>query len=213
MSSSPVAVTCWFWLLVSFSVCILCTLGNIKLLFSEKYGTWSNGTVVLDLPMKSASSLKLSNRNLIIVFLVSSISQSRLLSFTYLLCTFCFAFMSQILFCTSQVSFIRESFNSRISTFKEENYSWKEFEKEVVLLILVSGVRILINNSGESGKVSLSLASGVLVTFLICGGSGKVWSDDAYDVWSTFLDISKESRPWMALLRFLSAFEASVFMI
>ena len=74
-------------------------------------------------------------------------------------------------------------------------------------------MRILINNSGESGKVSLSLASGVLVTFLICGGSGKVWSDDAYDVWSTFLDISKESRPWMALLRFLSAFEASVFMI
>ena len=50
----------------------------------------------------------------------------------------------------------------------------KEFEKEVVFLIFVSGVRISFNKSGELGKVSLSSVSGVLVAFIICGGSGKV---------------------------------------
>ena len=54
--------------------------GNIKLLFSEKSGVWSNGTVVFGLPIEPASCLKLSISNLIIVFLVSSSSQSRLLS-------------------------------------------------------------------------------------------------------------------------------------
>ena len=36
----------------------------------EKLGVWSNGTVVFDLHMESASCLKLSISNLIIVFLV-----------------------------------------------------------------------------------------------------------------------------------------------
>ena len=78
--------------------------------------------------------------------------------------------MSLILFRTSYISFIRESFNSYNSAFNEEIDSF------------VSGVRMSFNNSGESGKVSLSLASGVLVAFSICGRSGKVWSDDVCDV-------------------------------
>ena len=44
-------------------------------------------------------------------------------------------------------------------------------------------MRILFNNSGELGKVSLSSVSGVLVAFIICGGSSKVLSDDVCDVW------------------------------
>ena len=55
---------------------ILCVhifyLDNIKLLFSEKLVVWSNDTVGFDLPMESASCLKLSISNFIIAFLVSS---------------------------------------------------------------------------------------------------------------------------------------------
>ena len=72
------------YLLVLFYCKILCVhifLGNIKLLFSEKSGVWSNGTVVFGLTIESASCLKLSISYLIIVFLVSSSSQSCLLSF------------------------------------------------------------------------------------------------------------------------------------
>ena len=97
------------------------------------------------------------------------------------------------------MSFIRESFNSHNSAFNKENDSWKEFEKEVVCLIFVSGVRISFNNIGELGKVSLSSVSGVLVAFIICGGSGKVLSVDVSDVWSTFLNVLKESRAWFFL--------------
>ena len=80
----------------------------------------------------------------------------------------------------------------RTGMVDEENNSWKEFEKEVVFLISVSGMRLSLNISGESGKVSVS---GVLVRFVICSGSGKVWSGDVCDVWSTFFNIFKKSRP------------------
>ena len=130
-----------------------------------------------------------------IVFLVSILFH--LSSFTCSLYTTFLTYMSLILFRTSYVSFIRESFNSHNSAFNEEIDSWKEFEKEVVCLIFVSGVRMPFNNSGESGKVSLPLASGVLVAFSICDRSGKVWSDDVCDVWST-LNILKASRSWVA---------------
>ena len=115
-------------------------LGSVKLLFSKKSGVWSNGTVVFDLLMESASCLKLSISNLIMVFLVSGSSQSRLLSFTSSLCLSVLAFMSRIF-----VSRKFQSFNSHNSDFKEENDSWKEFEKEVACLIFVSGVRISFN--------------------------------------------------------------------
>ena len=121
------------------------------------------------------------------------------------------------------------SFNSHNSAFNKENDSWKEFQKEVVCLIFVSGVRIPFNNINELSKVSLSPVSGVLVAFIICSGSVKVWSVDACDVWSTFLNILKESRSWVVFLfismfclissltkfaiNVLSAFEASALMM
>ena len=43
--------------------------------------------------------------------------------------------MSRIMFRTSQISFIREIFNSNNSAFNKENDSWEEFEKEVVRLV------------------------------------------------------------------------------
>ena len=53
-------------LIISFSVYIF--FGSIYLLFSGKSGVWSNDTVLLDLPMESASCLKFSISNLIYFF-------------------------------------------------------------------------------------------------------------------------------------------------
>ena len=94
--------------------------------------------------MESASCLKSASSNLMIVFLISSSSQSRLLSFTCSLCTSFKAFVSLILF--------RALRNHIIQLFNDENNSWKELEEEVCLFF-VSRDRKSFNNSGEPGKV------------------------------------------------------------
>ena len=114
-----------------------------------------------------------------------------MLSFTISLGTFVLAFMSLVLFYTSQISFIRVL----IHIFQLlTSDSWKELEEKVFCLFFVTGLRISYDNNDETRKVSLSLVLGVLVAFSTCGGLGKVWSGG---IWSTVFNILKESRPWV----------------
>ena len=94
---------------LSFSFCMF--LDSKRLLSSEKLEAWRTDTAVFDFPMESTSYLKLWISNLIILFLVSSSSQSRLLSFT---CSLCLSSFYVILFRALQISFISYTFNSYI---------------------------------------------------------------------------------------------------
>ena len=107
---------------------------------------------------------------------------------------FFLAFISLILFRTSQVSSVRVLIHI-IQLLRSD--SWKELEEEVACLFFVTGVRVSSDNSDETRKVSLSLVLGVLVAFSTSGGLGKVWSGD---IWLAVFNISKESIPWVFFL-------------
>lgn len=116
---------------------------NIKFSFFEKSEFWSNDKLAFDLPMKSASCLKLKISNLMVVFLVSRSSQNRFFSFTcWLSVPAKKVFILLIPFCTSHILCIREtdSFKVYKSPSPEERDSWSKIEEEVIFLFFISGV-------------------------------------------------------------------------
>lgn len=116
---------------------------NIKFSFFEKSEFWGNDKLAFDLPMKSASCLKLKISNLRIVFLVSRSLQNRFFSFTcWLSVPAKNVFILLIPFCTSHILCIREtdSFKVYKSPSPEERDSWSKIEEEVIFLFFISGV-------------------------------------------------------------------------
>ena len=136
----------WLWfvdiMFVDFDL-LLVPLSEYKFSFFEKSEFWSNDKLAFDLPMKSASCLKLKISNLMVVFLVSRSSQNRFFSFTcWLSVPAKNVFILLIPFCTSQILCIREtdSFKVYKSPSPEERDSWSKIEEEVIFLFFISGV-------------------------------------------------------------------------
>lgn len=136
----------WLWfgdiMFVDFDL-LLVPLSEYKFSFFEKSEFWSNDKLAFDLPMKSASCLKLKISNLMVVFLVSRSSQNRFFSFTcWLSVPAKNVFILLIPFCTSHILCIRErdSFKVYKSPSPEERDSWSKIEEEVIFLFFISGV-------------------------------------------------------------------------
>lgn len=136
----------WLWfvdiMFVDFDL-LLVPLSEYKFSFFEKSEFWSNDKLAFDLPMKSASCLKLKISNLMVVFLVSRSSQNRFFSFTcWLSVPAKNVFILLIPFCTSHILCIRErdSFKVYKSPSPKERDSWSKIEEEVIFLFFISGV-------------------------------------------------------------------------